>query len=215
MENKYLKAKEFKLFIQKQKQMLKQSKEFIDKSGIELCGTNDYYQVHVYGAKSFYRLSKMLRLTPMETSGYGEGQFELYFYYEGIKIFCLTSKSNHKSRRYDYMANIYREEFAKLFVETEDKEVAFQKLKEMREKKEYEDIKYLSCYADFQKYLRRHSNQRYDSKENIESKYLGYKNNFEPLNDDESMTWTEAKRRRPNGDYYIPLSFSQWYKANY
>ena len=212
MENKYLKAKEFKLFIQKQKQMLKQSKEFIDKSGIELCGTNDYYEVHVYGAKSFYHLSKLLRLTPMKENAYSENNIQLYFYYEGIKVFCITSKLD--GIRYDYMAKSYKEDFAKIFLETEDKELAFQKLKEQNKTSRDETLKHLSCYTDFQKYLKRHSNQRYDSKENIESKYLGYKNNFEPL-EDESMSWEEVRRKRPNKDYYLPLSFSQWYKANY
>lgn len=212
MENKYLKAKEFKLFIQKQKQMLKQSKEFIDKSGIELCGINDYYEVHIYGAKSFYRLSKLLRLTPMKENAYSENNIRLYFYYEGIKVFCIASKSD--DIRYEYMAKSYKEDFAKIFLETEDKELAFQKLKEQNKNSRDETLKYLSCYADFQKYLKRHSNQRYDSKENIESKYLGYKNNFEPL-EDESMSWQEARRKRPNEDYYLPLSFRQWYKANY
>lgn len=214
MENKYLKAKSFKMFIQTQKQLVKQANEFIDKSGIELCGVNRNVEIHTYGVKSFYRLADTLRVTIMKESGYNDNNIQLYFYYEGAKVFCIASKSDSQVRRFDYIANTYRDEFAKLFLETDDKEKAFLKLKDKHKNDRCDYLKYFRCCADLQKYLKRHSSQRYDSKEDIESRYLGYKNNFEPI-EEGSMTWKEAERKRPNEDYFYPLSFHKWCKANY
>lgn len=214
MKDKYLKVKAFKMFIQTQKQAARQAREFVSKSGIDLCGINENFEVHIYGGKSFYRLANTLHMTIMKESGYDSSNVKLYFYYEGVKVFCIVSKSDNQIRNYDYMANVYREEFAKIFLETEDKEEAFLKLKDQRKYKEYDNFKNFRCYGDLQKYLKRHSSIRYDSREDLESQYLGYKNSFEPI-EEGSMSWKEAERKRPNGDYFYPMSFQKWFKANY
>lgn len=213
MKERYLKARAFKIFVQKQKELTKQRNEFKNISGIELCGYKDKTEIHIYGKKSFDELAKTLNIIPTIDKNWSNNGAQSYFYYEGIKVFVLHSK-DITSEKFNYTVNQYRKEFAEILLDEDDKEKAFIMLQEKYKNDKYSKLKYLHGYEDFKKLLNRHSSKRnYESKESIESKYLSYKNNFEEI--DEDLSYKEARRIRPNEDWYHPLSFQQWYKINY
>lgn len=213
MSNKFLKLKRFREAIQ----IYKVAKNKLDDCTSSL-GIYGYRIDHIAMKKNnFFAMCKTLGIDPIIQTNYTNwAKYYAHFYYEGIEIYCIYDDEDEYNK---YGIKELENRFKELFFETENKEDAFHKLREETldkngyNNKSKQPIYWMKSYHDFEKYLNRHSKKQesYESKYN---KYIEYKKNFEPLDKDE-VTWEEAEEERPNGDYFVPMTFKQWNKAHY
>lgn len=211
MADKYLKLKQLKIALQMTKAA--QSKLYSCKDSVGIYGF-DMNRFGMHKGK-FFALCKALRVEPIIKSNYSEySKYHAHIYYEGMEIYCLYDEPSEYNK---YGVKELEKRFKELFFDTEDKENAFQKLKEETLEKcnsyrTKQPIYWMNTYKDFEKYLNRHKRKQ-ESYESRYVKYLEYKKNFEPL--DEDTRYDEAERIRPNYDWTVPMTFRRWNKANY
>lgn len=212
MADKFLKLKQFKIALQMTKSArnkLYACKENMGIYGFDMDGL-------AMNERKFFSLCKTLRIEPIIKTNYSDwAKYHAHIFYEGLEIYCTYNEPSEYNK---YGVKELEKRFKELFFDIEDKENAFQKLKEEileKHKDKYrksQPIYWMNTYRDFEKYLNRHKRKQesYDSRYN---KYLEYKKNFEPLDDD--TKYDEAERIRPNYDWTVPMTFRQWNKANY
>lgn len=212
MADKYLKLKQLKIALQMTKAA--QNKLHSCKDNVGIYGF-DMNRLGMHKGK-FFALCKALRVEPIIKSNYSEySKYHAHIYYEGMELYCLYDEPTEYNK---YSVKDLEKRFKELFFDTENKETAFQKLKEETlEKCKYkyrnkQPIYWMNTYKDFEKYLNRHRRKQ-ESYESRYVKYLEYKKNFEPL--DEDIRYDDAERIRPNYDWNVPMTFRQWNKANY
>ena len=210
MKHKYMKIKQLKIAIQ----MERAAKRKYAECGL-IYGYGNYSGVAL-NKKEFFGVAKALHIEPIIKSNYSpDYKYHAHFILEGREIYSIYNEEP------EFKYVLYRDlerKYKELYFDSNDKQVAFERLKEIElEKrankyKSKQPIYWMKGYSDFERYLERHKvkQESYASRYN---KYLEYKKNFEPLDDD--LSYREAERIRPNNDWSIPLSFKQWNKANY
>ena len=212
MKNKYTKLKRLKIAIQMYKTSINKLNDC--KNTWSIYGESTNLQMN---KNSFFRLCKLLRIEPIIDSNWSSSyKYHAHIYFEGIIISCIYNDNSDPYNKYGLKE--LEKRFKELFFDTEDKESSFQMLREEvleaynKKYKTKQPIYWMKSYKDFEKYLNRHKRKQesYESKYN---KYLDYKKNFEPLEEDTS--WEDAEKERPNEDYFVPMTFKQWNKAHY
>lgn len=210
MKEKYMKIKQLKIGIQMNKAAMKKLDE---------CG-------FVYGHRSldniamhkvdFFNIAKALHIAPIIVENYSSDyKYHAHFIFEGKEIYCIYNEPETFNK---WGLKKLENRFKEVFFETEDRELAFQKLKEEvllsydDKYKSKHPIFWMQSNKDFEKYLNRHKREN-ESYESRYCKYLKYRDDYEPL--DDGISYRDAKRMRPNDDWFFPMSFKQWNKANY
>lgn len=209
MKEKYMKIKQLKIGIQ----MIEAAMRKLDECGF-VYGyrlTNNIAMDKV----DFFNLAKALHIDPIIVKNYSSDyKSRAHFIFEGKELYCIYNEPTFNKWGLKKLENRFKE----IFFETEDRELAFQKLKEEvlasydGKYKSKQPIFWMQSNKDFEKYLNRHRREN-ESYESRYSKYLKYRDDYEPLDGD--ISCCDAKRMRPNDDWLIPMSFKQWNKANY
>lgn len=212
--HKYLKLKQLRIGIQ----TMKVAEQHI--KNCDLCYGYETTQIAM-NKGNFFRVAKALRIEPIiEDRHDSTYRYHASFYYEGVTVYCIYHYPiDEPIVKQDWYSDQLNAKFKEYFFETEDKNQAFLKLKEYvlanlnsMAKPEKQPIYWMKSYQEFEKYLKRHNtlSEPYESRYN---KYLYYKQNFEPL--DEDVSYQDANRLRPEQDWTCPMTFRQWNKANY
>lgn len=212
IKSKFVKVKQLKIALQMYKTAINKLNSC--KSDWNVYGMDSNLQMN---KNDFYRLCKLLRIEPIINSNWSSDyKYHAHIYYQGITLCCIYKDNTNLYNKWELKD--LEKRFKELFFEIEDKEKAFQKLRnEVLEKYKgkYESkqpIYWMNSYQDFEKYLNRHKIKResYESKYN---KYIDYRKNFNPLEED--ISYKETERERPYRDYFVPMTFKEWNKAYY
>ena len=210
MKHKYLRIKQLKIAIQ----MDRASKRKYAECGL-VYGYNNYNSVAMH-KKEFFAVAKALHINPIINNNYSSDyKYHAHFILEGREIYSIYNDT--QEFKYDSYQDLERK-YKELYFECNDRQTAFEKLKQIELEKINDKYKtkrplyWIKNYSDFEKYLDRHKT-KFESNASRYNKYLEYKNNFKPLDDD--VSYDEAERIRPNNDWYIPLSLKQWIKVNF
>ena len=205
MKNRILRASEIKKALQMRKVVCKEFRRL----DLGVSSDRDYSKMQV-SDEELRKLSKIFGLDVIKFKAYSD-IYSAHIFVENVEIFAHTYDFEY-DKKLDYSTRELKKKFKEAFFETEDKTLAFDKMR-----KDELDRLDKSNYSSDRKYnwsnkyktlisLEKHFNRvekKLKTYEQIWQEYLSYRS-----------TWKEHKKGDME-DYWVVCSYKDWYSYKY